>query len=101
MAIALRRRGSYEIMLRVSVIQAGKAVRFCLEGRLVRPWVEELAGECDRAVAQGKTLTLDLAQVSFISLEGVALLRRLAALSVRVVNCTPFVAEQLKEALTC
>lgn len=78
-------------------MQAAEAATFRLEGRLVRRWVEELERECDRALAQGKKLTLDFAQVSFVSLEGVALLRRLVAVSVTVVNCTPFVAEQLKE----
>jgi hypothetical protein len=45
----------------------------------------------------GNWLVLDLANVSFIDAAGVMLFRELTAGRVLVTNCSPFVAEQLKE----
>ena len=42
-------------------------------------------------------LVLDFAEGSFIDADGVALFRELTARRVLVTNCSPFVAEQLKE----
>ena len=42
-------------------------------------------------------LVLDFAEVSFIDADGVAPSRELTARRVLVTNCSPFVAEQLKE----
>jgi anti-anti-sigma regulatory factor len=44
----------------------------------------------------GAALRVDLGGVSFIDREGVELLLRLRGRDVALVNCTPFVAEQLK-----
>jgi hypothetical protein len=67
-----------------------------LEGQVVGPWVEELHRVCEPILARGAGLSLDLSSVSFISREGVALLRRLRDRQTRLVNCSRFVAEQLK-----
>ena len=67
-----------------------------LEGHLGGPWVGELRRSCDRVLSNGKRLTLDLADVSFIDRDGVGLLRTLKCAEVEVRNCSPFVALQLK-----
>ena len=72
-----------------------------LEGQVTGPWVEELRRTCDQMLEKtghhGNRLVLDLAEVSFIDADGVALFRELTARRVLVTNCSPFVAEQLKE----
>jgi anti-anti-sigma regulatory factor len=67
-----------------------------LAGRVVGPWVRELSRSCERILAVGGTLSVDLAQVSFVDRDGLEVLQRLRARDVMLVNCSPFVAEQLK-----
>ena len=72
-----------------------------LEGQVRGPWVEELRRACDQVFGKNghrrNRLVLDLAEVSFIDADGVTLFRELTARRVLVTNCSPFVAEQLKE----
>ena len=74
---------------------AGETLR--LEGHLGGPWVDELRVCCDRVLAEGRRLTLDLSGVSFIAHEGVGLLRALQSAHVKLENCSPFVALQLDQ----
>jgi RNA polymerase sigma-70 factor, ECF subfamily len=67
-----------------------------LEGRVIGPWVEELGRACEPILASGRGLTLDLSSVSFLSREGVVLLRELRDRQVALLHCSAFVAEQLK-----
>jgi hypothetical protein len=67
-----------------------------LEGRVVGPWVQELRRSCERALATPASLALDLADVSYLDRDAVQLLRSLGIRGVALVNCSPFVAEQLK-----
>ena len=67
-----------------------------LAGRVIGPWVDELSRSCERVLAIGGTLSVDLGQVSFVDRDGVQFLQRLRARDVALVNCSPFVAEQLK-----
>jgi ABC-type transporter Mla MlaB component len=84
-------------MIRISVTEStGNAVTLLIEGKVIGEAVDELNLCCDQALAEGRRLTLDVAGVSFIDRKGVALFHRLAAHQVRVVNCSAFVAEQLK-----
>ena len=68
-----------------------------LEGQVIGPWVQELDRVCEPILASGAGLSLDLSSVSFISREGVELLSRLRGRRTRLLNCSRFVAEQLKE----
>ena len=65
-------------------------------------WVEEIRRACSEATAssggEAPPLVLDLADVSFIDNDGVALFRDLAAHGVKLTNGSIFVTEQLKEA---
>jgi hypothetical protein len=69
-----------------------------LAGRVAGPWVEELRGACERALTGAAPATLDLAEVSFVDRDGLELLWNLRRRQVGLVNCSPFVAEQLKGA---
>jgi len=84
-------------VLRIEVFQEkGTTTTLGLAGRIVGPWVDELSRSCERVLAVGGTLSVDLGQVSFVDRDGVRFLKRLRARDVALVNCSPFVAEQLK-----
>jgi len=84
-------------MLRISVVDStNDAMTLLLEGQVTGDAVDELNSSCDRALAEGRRLTLDLTGVSFVDRKGVALFHRLVARQVGVVNGSGFVAEQLK-----
>jgi ABC-type transporter Mla MlaB component len=50
------------------------------------------------ALGRGARLTLDLSHVSFADHEGIVLLTSLIDRQVRLVNASPFMAEQMKRA---
>jgi hypothetical protein len=83
-------------MLRIEMLHGdGDRATLGLEGRVIGPWVEELRAACDRILATGSSLTLDLAQVAFVAHDGAWLLKRLVDSGVTVVKCPAFVREQL------
>jgi hypothetical protein len=47
------------------------------EGQVRGPWLDELRQSCEQWLAKGSALHLDLSDVSFIDMDGVALCRRL------------------------
>jgi anti-anti-sigma regulatory factor len=66
-----------------------------LEGQIIGPWVDELQHACEQMLA-ASPIVLDLSHVSFVERRGVELLRSLGRRGVRLLHCSPFVAEQLK-----
>lgn len=72
------------------------ALRLRLEGQVRGPWVAELARVVDSALERGVAPTIDLAGVSFLDPQAVALLRSLRSRRVHLENCSPFTAEQLR-----
>ena len=86
-------------MLKISEVRPSKrTLTLRLEGRIVGPWVGELRQICEPLVNNGRRLALDLAEVSFADEGGLALLVGLRARGTKLLNQTPFVAEQLKSA---
>ena len=84
-------------MLKISIIEAlDKSVTIRLEGQVRGLWVEELRRSCEQLLARGSSLRLDLNDVSFVDIHGVALCRTLRERNVAILRCSPFVAEQLK-----
>jgi hypothetical protein len=81
-------------MLRITRLADDRAARMLrLEGKLVGPWVAELAVACaDEARMEG--LRLDLSAVSYVDGEGLRLLRALLGRGAEVC-CTGLVAEML------
>ena len=92
-------------MLRISrATTAGdniEGVLLRLEGQVRGPWVEELRRACDRVLGtnghNSSRLVLDLAEVSFLDADAVALLHEMVARRIVLRNCSMFIAEQLKE----
>ncbi len=68
-----------------------------LDGRLVSEWVEILRSSCEQALESESRVNLDLAGVSFADYEGVKLLRQLEQRQVALINCSPFLREQMKQ----
>lgn len=85
-------------MLKIDIVTdgIGSAATVRLEGRVIGPWVEELQRAFERLLADGVGIELDLSEVAFVDRDGVDLLRRLAERNVALVNCSDFVAEQLR-----
>ena len=84
-------------MLRMSSTRGpGDRTTVHLEGRIVGPWVAELARFCGPLLQSGEKLDLDFRDVSFISREGVRLIWTLRDRQVALTNCSRFVAELLK-----
>src|SRR5258708_2847353 len=86
-------------MLKIS--QAGTAnhaVTLKLEGRVVGPWVSELRETCEKFLGEGRTVRLNLGEVSFVDQDGVKFLASLISKGVTLVDCSLFVEEQLRSA---
>ena len=89
-------------MLRIATAdRPGPGATLRLEGRVIGPWVDELERACQRALVTGAPLSLDLHEVAFVDREGLELLRHLVDGGVAVVNCPPFVREQLRALARC
>ncbi|HEY6168810.1 MAG TPA: STAS domain-containing protein [Verrucomicrobiae bacterium] len=84
-------------MLKISRLEpVNHSTTLRLEGSLVGPWVEELEHLCAPLVSDGTQLKLELGEVSFVDDKGVALLASLRSHGTKLLNATPFLAEQLK-----
>jgi len=84
-------------VLRIELLdQENGTTTLGLAGRIVGPWVDELSRSCECVLVVGGTLSVDLGQVSFVDRDGVQFLKRLRARDVALLNCSPFVTEQLK-----
>jgi ABC-type transporter Mla MlaB component len=73
-----------------------QTVTLRFEGHVAGPWAAEAREACEKVLTQGRLLKLDLAEVEFLDPTGVALLSSLRSRGVVFVECSPFVAEQLK-----
>jgi len=67
-----------------------------LEGKMRDQWVNELRHMTSEILQKpGNRLVLDLAEVTFIDTDGLALLHALSSRHVRLSNCSLFVTHQL------
>ena len=84
-------------MLKISEGKRSKqSITLRLEGRVVGPWVGELQTICELLLGNGRKLSLDLAEVSFVDEGGIPMLAGLRSRGAKLLNATPFVEEQLK-----
>jgi ABC-type transporter Mla MlaB component len=83
-------------MLRITHTQGRDSVSTLrLEGKLLGPWVTELARLCNELPCSPDRLRLDLSAVSFVDGPGVALLRDLIGRGATLAACSRLVAELL------
>ena len=66
-----------------------------LEGKLLEPWVTELARVCGEGGGGRREMRLDLAGVSFVDAAGTKLLADLLGRGAALVACSNYVAELL------
>jgi hypothetical protein len=83
-------------MLKIVVEPRGGVGMVRAEGQMIGPWVNEVRRSCDEVAGAGLEPIVDLGGVSFVDRDGVDLLRALGQRGVAVVNCSSFVAEQLR-----
>ena len=84
-------------MLRISINESeGNVVTLRLEGQIVRAWTSELSGACEWMLTAGRTVTLDLGDVSLIDRPGLALLTSFSQRGVALQRCSPFQEAQLR-----
>jgi ABC-type transporter Mla MlaB component len=87
-------------MLRISESNSSeKAATLRLEGQMIGQWVGAVEKVCEQYLASDRKLTLDLAEVLFVDRSGIALLQDLMRRGVTLANCSPFLTEQLKQAV--
>ena len=92
-----RRAGGIGPMLKIERLEGqDDPVTLRLEGRVIGPWVDEVRRSCEPLLAEKAGIALDLSGVAFIDRDGVALFRRLRQSRVALLNCSAFLAEQLK-----
>ena len=83
-------------MLRITHAQGHDATSTLrLEGKLLGPWVAELARSCNELPCSPDCLRLDLLAVTFVDGPGVALLRVLLGRGATLAGCSGLVAELL------
>ena len=83
-------------MLRITHAQGHDSISTLrLEGKLVGPWVTELARSCNELPCPPNRLRLDLSAVTFVDGPGVALLRDLIGRGATLAACSGLVAELL------
>jgi ABC-type transporter Mla MlaB component len=83
-------------MLRITHAHGHESISILrLEGKLLGPWVAELARSCDELPCAPGGLHLDLSAVTFVDAPGVALLHDLLGRGVTLAACSGLVAELL------
>lgn len=71
-----------------------------LEGQMIGQGVVEVRQLCERCLAAGRKLTLDLDDLMFVDRNGIGLLQDLLRRQVTLANCSLFLIEQLKEPIS-
>jgi hypothetical protein len=86
-------------MLKISMEDSGNhVVTLRLEGRVAGPWTSELRRICEKLLNDSRNVQLGMADVLYLDPSGVELLLKLRKRGVLLNDCSPFTAEQLKNA---
>jgi len=81
--------------LRIVTSRDQTATTLKVSGRLVGPWIAELARSFEAAFAQGGALVVDISDVSFVASDGVVVLRGFIRRGAGVVGCPTYLAPQV------
>jgi ABC-type transporter Mla MlaB component len=79
-------------MLRITRTQDADTTSYRLEGKLLGPWVDELASSLAVESTPLQSIQLDLTNVTYADCAGAALLRSLVQRGARIAHCSSFVA---------
>src|SRR5262245_13798136 len=85
-------------MLKITRVVSGKReIILQLDGRVAGQWAELLRELGESVLEEGRLLTLDLKNISFIDCQGIAVLKTLMGRGVSPVNAPLFVVEQISK----
>ncbi len=84
-------------MLKISESSKPGEATLQLAGRVAGQWVQELKAAYEVARTGYGCVVLDFADVTFVDRAGAVLIRGLLREGILLINCSPFVIEQLKE----
>src|SRR5579864_6023969 len=87
-------------MLRITIHDSSKGTTFKLEGKLAGAWVQELE-QCwitASSALEGRSMTVDLTQVSFVDTDGKSLLERMCSTGADLVATGPLTKAICEEA---
>ena len=89
-------------MLRITqTINNGSVVKLRLDGTITLESFEEIDRACTQYRSEAdRTLVLDMAGVTFMQIEPAQKLAQLKRDSLRIINCSPFIAALLETAKT-
>jgi len=76
--------------------RANNSTALRLDGSIAGQWVEVLRSICEQVFQSDGHLILDLTGVSFADHDGVRLLRQIEQRQATIINCSPFLREQMK-----
>jgi hypothetical protein len=99
LVVALRSHGQGQMrVLKITVVEGRSQRRLIVEGKLVAPWVAELASACEKARSdlQNRELIVDLRNLTGISPEGEAVLLQLIREQIKFL-CGVYMKEVLKQ----
>jgi anti-anti-sigma regulatory factor len=83
-------------MLRITRLDMNAtAVKLKVEGRIASDWVAEVERECQHFLATGRSVVLDLSDVTFIDRRGARVLRTLRTGQLGIVNCPALIRDLL------
>jgi anti-anti-sigma regulatory factor len=77
---------------------ASNSTTLRLDGSIVGQWVELLRSSCEQVFQSDGHVILDLTGVSFADHDGVRLLWQIEQRQATIINCSPFLREQMKHA---
>jgi anti-anti-sigma regulatory factor len=84
-------------MLRIAEEKAtNESIILRLDGRIAGPWVEVLRASCEQISLKNSRVILDLLGVTFADHIGVGFLQQLDQRQFALINCSPFLQEQMK-----
>jgi anti-anti-sigma regulatory factor len=84
-------------MLRITRLAGSQLlVTLLLEGHIRSHWIHQLDSEVNASLGAQQQVVLDFAGVSFVSPEGIKLLRRLRGAGVQFLHCPAIVTDLLK-----
>ena len=87
-------------MLRITQTISDLNTVLRIEGKLLAPWIDELRTTAETARAGGRSLTLDLARLSYADSAGIALLSELVRQGISVSACSGYIAALLPASRT-
>ena len=84
-------------MLKITTVESNEGITLRLYGSVTGQWIELLRTSANSVLDEGRQLIIDLAHITFIDHEGLALIKSLMGQGVSHVNAPLFVADQLNK----